>query len=286
MRWEELREEEFEDAIKKSKGLCIVPMGCLEKHGQHLPVGTDYYIAEHMAYEIAKVEDVVVFPTGFWLGNVMSIHSGKYSKVKGGFALSPITFQRILEELCDEIARNGFDKILLFNIHGGSLFDISEFIRNQERKEKPYTTLTSPAILGPTVQPTPFLETVLSRRDEFPMMTDEDIEVMRKWEICGYQGGHANLLETVLLMAAQPGLTDPDKYDAECGINNHRTDYMLNLGVVISNDWCARYPNMYSGAAPHGASENIGNAMVKIHVETFVKGIRLIKNTEFPKKSR
>ena len=41
MLWENLREEEFKDAIKKSGGLCILPVGCLEKHGQHLPVGTD-----------------------------------------------------------------------------------------------------------------------------------------------------------------------------------------------------------------------------------------------------
>ena len=42
MRWEDLREEEFESAIEKSKGLCVLPLGCLENHGQHLPVGTDY----------------------------------------------------------------------------------------------------------------------------------------------------------------------------------------------------------------------------------------------------
>ena len=41
MLWENLREEEFEGAIEKSNGVCIVPVGCLEKHGQHLPVGTD-----------------------------------------------------------------------------------------------------------------------------------------------------------------------------------------------------------------------------------------------------
>ena len=41
MLWENLREEEFKDAIEKSKGVCIVPIGSLEKHGQHLPVGMD-----------------------------------------------------------------------------------------------------------------------------------------------------------------------------------------------------------------------------------------------------
>ena len=42
MLWENLREEEFYDAIEASGGVCVVPVGCLEKHGQHLPVGTDF----------------------------------------------------------------------------------------------------------------------------------------------------------------------------------------------------------------------------------------------------
>lgn len=43
MLWQNLREEEFEGAIERSGGLCVLPIGCLEKHGQHLPVGTDSY---------------------------------------------------------------------------------------------------------------------------------------------------------------------------------------------------------------------------------------------------
>ena len=28
MRWEELREEQFEEAIERSKGVCVIPIGC------------------------------------------------------------------------------------------------------------------------------------------------------------------------------------------------------------------------------------------------------------------
>lgn len=41
MIWEYLREEEFKKAVEKSLGVCVVPVGCIEKHGQHLPLGTD-----------------------------------------------------------------------------------------------------------------------------------------------------------------------------------------------------------------------------------------------------
>ena len=45
IRWADLREEEFAGVIKATDGLCIVPIGCYEKHGQHLPVATDVYEA-------------------------------------------------------------------------------------------------------------------------------------------------------------------------------------------------------------------------------------------------
>ena len=32
MRWEDLREEEFKDAIDRCGGLCVLPIGCIEKH--------------------------------------------------------------------------------------------------------------------------------------------------------------------------------------------------------------------------------------------------------------
>ena len=77
MIWDNLREEEFEGAIEKSGGLCVIPIGCTEKHGQHLPVGTDYMEAITIVKEAAKLEDVVILPVGAWLGEVSCFHSFK-----------------------------------------------------------------------------------------------------------------------------------------------------------------------------------------------------------------
>ena len=69
MKWMELREEEFEEAVQRSGGLCVVPVGCFEMHGQHLPVGTDVYEAVAVAEKAAEMEDVVIFPA-FEFGDV------------------------------------------------------------------------------------------------------------------------------------------------------------------------------------------------------------------------
>lgn len=63
MNWENLREEEFKEAIKISGGVCVLPVGCIEKHGQHLPVGTDTILATKIVKRAAEREEVCVFPT-------------------------------------------------------------------------------------------------------------------------------------------------------------------------------------------------------------------------------
>ena len=106
MKWEYLREEEFENAIEKSKGLCVLPVGCMEKHGQHLPVGTDSILAEEIVNRAADREPVCVFPT---------IHFGEKTgagEFKGTVMLSVELRQRLLAEVCGEICRNGFKKYL------------------------------------------------------------------------------------------------------------------------------------------------------------------------------
>ena len=135
MLWEELTYEQFDDAIKRSKGLCVLPIGCIEKHGQHGPVGTDYYRAKVFSEEAAKIEEAVVFPTGAWFGDVTGYHAKKDpANNRGGIGLKLETITRLLEELCDEIARNGFTKILLFHSHGGNLAWLQNFVRLQEKK--------------------------------------------------------------------------------------------------------------------------------------------------------
>src|SRR6202047_2401174 len=39
--WEELTASDFREGIQHSQGTCLLPFGILEKHGPHLPLGTD-----------------------------------------------------------------------------------------------------------------------------------------------------------------------------------------------------------------------------------------------------
>ena len=61
MRWEELTAEEFEKGVRET-GVCVIAMGVVEKHSDHLPLGTDYLVGHSIACRAAEKEPAVVFP--------------------------------------------------------------------------------------------------------------------------------------------------------------------------------------------------------------------------------
>src|SRR5262249_33677627 len=59
-KWEELTAGDFVEAIHQTHGTCMLPFGILEKHGPHLPLGTDLINVRHAALLAAQKEYVVV----------------------------------------------------------------------------------------------------------------------------------------------------------------------------------------------------------------------------------
>jgi creatinine amidohydrolase len=280
MIWDNLREEEFEGAIKSSGGLCVIPLGCLEKHGQHLPVGTDYIEAMTIVKAAAEIEDVVIFPVGAWLGEVSCFHSFSDPgavRLRGCIGIKQSTILTVLEELCDEIARNGFNKILIVNNHGGNIHILNHFLRCQSYYPKPYATMLTFGFSFADMEPQRLLCRIMERREEFSYITKKDIEVLKKYSKTGYGGGHGDFRETAVVMAADESLVAKDRYDAECGISNGRTDYLKAWGIAATNDWLANYPASYNGFPPFECSKAIGEAMVKICAEKLAKKFKLIK---------
>lgn len=283
MIWDNLREEEFEDAIKKSGSLCVIPLGCMEKHGQHLPVGTDYIEAMTIVKAAAEIEDVVIFQAGAWLGEVSCFHAFKDPasvKLRGCIGIKQETILKVLEELCDEIARNGFTKILIVNCHGGNNAMLSHFIRCQTYEIKPYATMTTFAFSMPDMEPQRLLCKIAERKEEFSFITKEDIDTLKKYAKSGYGGGHADFRETAVVMSYDESLVAKDKYDAEDGLSNHRTDYLCDARINSANMWLANHPNSYAALPPHGCSKTIGDAMVKICAEILAEKFKMLKEDD------
>lgn len=61
-RWDELTATDWPKALDKAGRTAILPIGILEKHGPHGPIGSDLIQAREIAARAAKTEYVVVFP--------------------------------------------------------------------------------------------------------------------------------------------------------------------------------------------------------------------------------
>src|ERR1700740_1899048 len=69
VKWEELTAADFRQAIQQSKGTCLLPFGILEKHGLHLPLGTDLLNVRYASLHAAEQEFAVVFPE-YYFGQI------------------------------------------------------------------------------------------------------------------------------------------------------------------------------------------------------------------------
>jgi creatinine amidohydrolase len=54
------------DEVQQRKAIAYLPIGPLEWHGPHLPLGTDPLQAEHLALALAQQVGGVVYPTLYW----------------------------------------------------------------------------------------------------------------------------------------------------------------------------------------------------------------------------
>ena len=106
MRWENLTGPEFEAGAAQAQGVCIIPIGVLEYHGPHLPLGTDMLYSHAVACAAAEQEAAIVYPAYHFGVNVETKH------FPGGVAIREELLMALLENICDEISRNGLKKIV------------------------------------------------------------------------------------------------------------------------------------------------------------------------------
>ena len=67
--WEELTGPDFIEAIKRAQGTCLLPFGIMEKHGPHMPIGSDLINARYTALHAAENQYAVVFPE-YYFGQI------------------------------------------------------------------------------------------------------------------------------------------------------------------------------------------------------------------------
>jgi creatinine amidohydrolase len=238
--WEELTAADFREGIHRSQGTCLLPIGILEKHGPHLPLGTDLLDVRYAALHAAEQEYAVVFPE-YYFGQIAEARHEP-----GTVAYSREMQLALLQETTDEMARNGCKKVVIVNGHGGNESLLPYFAQTQLDKPHDYVVYVFDKLSPPSGGP--------EKKTKIDM--------------------HAGESETSNMMISHPELVHLDRANRESGADQHRQN--LPEDVYTGIWWYARFPNHYSGDGS-AATKELGKYNMDWWIDTLTKAIRSVK---------
>jgi creatinine amidohydrolase len=239
--WEELTAVDFRTAIQQAQGTCLLPFGILEKHGPHLPLGTDLLNVRYAALHAVDQEFAVVFPE-YYFGQIFEARHEP-----GTVAYSRQLQLELLQETTDEMARNGCKKVVIVNGHGGNESLLPFFAQTQMEKPHDYVVYVLALITPPPGGP--------ARKSTGPDM-------------------HAGEVETSTTMISHPDLVHLDRAKSQSGEDLGRLNLPENVYTGIW--WYARFPNHYSGDGSLANTE-MGQYKMNAWIDAIVKAVRAIK---------
>jgi creatinine amidohydrolase len=243
MQWEKLTAEEFARAVRDTD-VCVIAMGVLEKHSEHLPLGTDYLVSHFIACRAAEKAAAVVFPP-FYFGQIYEARC-----FPGALAVKPTMLIELIQSVFDEIGRNGFTKIVVYNGHGGNTHLLRFLAQSSLWEEKPYS-----------------LYMPLRR---FSPEGEAAWQAMRETDF----GGHACEEETSTVLGTHPDLVKMDWVPDQSGAP---LKGMQDLPPTFAGIWWyADYPEHYAGDARTATREK-GEALVRMASDYLAEYIAAVK---------
>jgi creatinine amidohydrolase len=172
LKWQEL--------ASTSSKLYLVPLGSLEQHGPHLPLGTDTRIVGEIATRVEqrRPSEVVLMPT-LWLG-----HS-PHHKHFGCASVGVRPYMDMIVGLCLSLVNSGARRILLLNGHGGNDVPAKAALREIKDETSPDTYIALASYWN---------------------LAAERFRSIRESPLGGM--GHACEMETSIMMTLQPDYVD------------------------------------------------------------------------------
>ena len=241
MKWLELAATDFARALRKSKRVALVPVGSIEIHGPHLPVGCDTLIVERLVDMVQECEPVVVAPAiAYTCAPIAPLHPG-------GITLPPELLVEHLQCVCRELARNGFDKIVLVHGHGGNVPMHQMTLAITADRAKPFSLYSVPPLAG----------------------TGEVIAKLKESSECG----HACEIETSLALYLFPDRCHMARVRGKVYPRQHDLDVSPASTPV---DWAAHYPDYVVGD-PSKATPEKGEQIMNAWADAVADVVRKVK---------
>jgi len=245
MQWENLTSLDFAQAVQDCQGVGILPVGVLEAHSSHLPLGMDMFACHWIASRAAEEEHAIVFHAYPYGINIESAH------LPGAVVISRDLVFALIENICDEMARNGLKKIILLSGHGGNRYFLPLFVQTLPEKDKDYTVYYADLPHFPGARE----------------LLDSD------------ESGHACEAETSEMLHINAKTVKMGQVPSQPFSNLRRNQAIAEAGGYSPVDWYAMYPHMYVGDARTSTAEK-GKIMLDHEVAALVALIRAVKADE------
>lgn len=116
MRWEEMTSPEI-DALDRDRAIALLPIGSVEQHGNHMPVGTDTMLAHAVCLAAAErfgADRVIVLPPP-WYG-----FSAHHMAFAGTVTLPAPALVDLIERIVASVVNHGLRRVVIVNGHGGN----------------------------------------------------------------------------------------------------------------------------------------------------------------------
>lgn len=179
-----------------SNPLVILPVGALEAHGPHLPLGADQIQAEATAASVAERVDALIAPTVAY-GSAPGAR-----RFPGTVSLSLSDLEGHVRGVLSELARSGIRRILVLSGHA----ERGHMAALREAADE-------------AVRASPGLRVVV--------LSDYDFVYELRGRDSPATDGHAGLLETSRLLALAPETVGPDRPVIE----NRRSPFLPGSGT-------------------------------------------------------
>lgn len=129
MNWKQIEEKGMENAP------VLFPIGVIEEHGPHLPLGTDIYYSYAVSRKIKMILDqenidCLIAPPFYWGINHCT------GSFPGSFSVTTDTMKMILNDLFGNLHKFGFNQVYCINYHGDEMhiLTILESIKSANEK--------------------------------------------------------------------------------------------------------------------------------------------------------
>lgn len=108
-------ENTFDEIAQAKPEMAMLPIGALEQHSYHLPVATDWLIAQELSRRIAQELD-----NCYLLPALPFSCSREHADFAGSIWIRPATLGAIIEDIVKALHHQGIEKVALLVAHGGN----------------------------------------------------------------------------------------------------------------------------------------------------------------------